>query len=62
MELIAVDGTKVHANASHDATREYGQIAGEILADADAVDREEEESTGSSARRTTPMRPTGHAG
>jgi len=31
--LIAVDGTKVHANASRDATRDYGQIAQEILAD-----------------------------
>src|SRR5919205_2600580 len=29
--VIAVDGTKVHANASHHATRDYEQIAREIL-------------------------------
>jgi transposase len=46
VELIAVDGTKVHANASHHATREYAQIAGEILAEVDAVDREEDERYG----------------
>src|SRR5947209_13923917 len=32
--VIAVDGTKVHANASNMASRDYRQIAGEILADA----------------------------
>ncbi len=36
--VIAVDGTKVHANASHHATRDYEQIAREILEHADAVD------------------------
>src|SRR4051794_41352214 len=46
VELIAVDGTKVHANASHHATRDYAQIAGEILAEADAVDRDEDEQFG----------------
>src|SRR5919106_5633270 len=42
--VIAVDGTKVHANASHHATRDYEQIARdyeqiarEILEHADAV-------------------------
>jgi transposase len=44
--VIAIDGTKVHANASERATREYEQIAREILADADAVDREEDERFG----------------
>src|SRR3954453_2768940 len=44
--VIAVDGTKVHANASRDATRGYEQIAAEILADADAVDRSEDERYG----------------
>src|ERR671931_1353137 len=47
--VIAVDGTKVHANASERATRDYEQIAREILAEADAVDREEDERFG--ARR-----------
>jgi transposase len=32
--VIAVDGTKVHANASQHATRDYEQIAAEILAEA----------------------------
>jgi transposase len=43
---IAVDGTKVHANASRDATRAYEQIAEQILAEADAVDRQEDERFG----------------
>jgi transposase len=46
VELIAVDGTKVHANASQHATRDYAHIAGEILAEADAVDRDEDERFG----------------
>jgi hypothetical protein len=44
--LIAIDGTKVHANASQHATRDYEQVAHEILAEADAVDREEDERFG----------------
>jgi transposase len=44
--VIAVDGTKVHANASRDATCDYGRIAAEILAEADAVDRAEDEQFG----------------
>src|SRR5215210_177676 len=44
--MIAVDGTKVHANASQHATRDYEQIAAEILAEADAVDRAEDERYG----------------
>jgi len=44
--VIAVDGTQVHANASRDATRDYDQIAEEILAEADAVDRAEDERFG----------------
>ncbi len=49
--VIAVDGTKVHANASQHATRDYEQIAAEILAEADAVDRSEDERYGERARR-----------
>jgi transposase len=41
--VIAIDGTKVHASASHHANRDYEQIAKEILAEADAVDRHEDE-------------------
>src|SRR5215207_8554865 len=44
--VIAIDGTKVHANASERATCDYEQLAREILADADAVDREEDERYG----------------
>src|SRR3954462_11205773 len=44
--VIAVDGTKVHANAAPQATRDYEQIAREILAEADAVDAEEDEQFG----------------
>ncbi len=44
--VIAVDGTKVHANASQHANRDYEQLAREILAEADAVDRAEDEQFG----------------
>jgi transposase len=44
--VIAIDGTKVHANASQHANRDYEQIAREILAEADAVDRDEDERLG----------------
>jgi transposase len=44
--LIAVDGTKVHANASERATRSYEEIAREILEDAAAVDADEGERFG----------------
>jgi len=44
--VIAIDGTKVHASASRHSNRDYEQIAREILAEADAVDREEDERYG----------------
>src|SRR5215207_3937446 len=44
--LIAVDGTKVHANASQHATRDYEQIAREIVEEAGRVDAEEDERFG----------------
>jgi transposase len=44
--VIAVDGTKVAANAAPQATRDYEQIAREILAEADAIDAEEDERFG----------------
>jgi transposase len=44
--VVAVDGTKVAANAAPQATRDYEQIAREILAEADAVDAEEDEQFG----------------
>jgi transposase len=44
--VVAIDGTKVHANASNHATRSYEDIAREILAEADAVDAAEDEQFG----------------
>jgi transposase len=44
--VIAIDGTKLAANASRDADRDYEQIAREILEEAQAVDRAEDERFG----------------
>jgi transposase len=44
--LIAIDGTKVHANASQHANRDYERLAREILEEADAVDAVEDERFG----------------
>jgi len=44
--VVAIDGTKVHANASRDATLDYAQIAREILEEAKAVDAAEDERFG----------------
>jgi transposase len=44
--VIALDGTKIAANASGLANRSYEQIAAEILAEADAVDAAEDEQFG----------------
>jgi len=48
--VIAIDGTKMHANASQHATRDYDQIARQILGEADEVDREEDERHGHKRR------------
>ena len=45
-DVIAVDGTKVHANASERATCDDERLAREVLADADAIDAEEDERFG----------------
>ena len=44
--VVAIDGTKVHANASQHASRSYEEVAREILAEADAVDAAEDEQFG----------------
>jgi transposase len=44
--VIAVDGTKVRANASMDANRSYGQLVRVILREADETDRREDELYG----------------
>jgi hypothetical protein len=46
VDIVAVDGTKVHANASERATCDYEQIARDALAEADAIDAEEDERFG----------------
>jgi transposase len=44
--VVAVDGTKVAAAATHHATRSYGQIAREILEEAGEIDAREDELFG----------------
>jgi transposase len=44
--IVAVDGTKVHANASRDANVDYDQIAREVIADAIATDEAGDERYG----------------
>ena len=44
--VLAVDGTKLHANASQHQNLDYEQLAREILADAQVVDAEEDERFG----------------
>src|SRR3954463_15465744 len=44
--VIAIDGTKLHANASHHANVDYEQLAREILKEAAEVDAAEDELFG----------------
>src|SRR2546430_7747109 len=46
VSVMAVDGTKVHANASQHSNRDYEQIARELLAEAAETDRLEDEQFG----------------
>lgn len=48
--LLAVDGMKLHANASQHANRDYRRIAEELLAEAERVDCEEDERFGKDRR------------
>ena len=43
--LLAVDGMKLHANASQHANRDYQRIAEELLAEAERIDREEDSNS-----------------
>jgi hypothetical protein len=45
--MVAIDGTKMSANASINANRDFGQIAREILQEAAEIDRREDELYGS---------------
>jgi transposase len=44
--VVAIDGTKMSANASVNANRDFGRIAREILAEAAEIDRREDELYG----------------
>jgi transposase len=44
--VVAVDGTKIAAAATHHATRDYAQIGREIVEDAARIDAEEDELFG----------------
>src|SRR5713101_1155460 len=44
--LIAIDGTKLHANASHHSNLDYEQLAKEILKEASEIDAAEDELYG----------------
>jgi transposase len=54
--VIAVDGTKVRANAARTANRGYEQIAREILAEAAETDRREDELYGEARGDELPER------
>jgi transposase len=54
--VIAIDGTKVAANASLDANRSYGQIAREMLEEARRVDEAEDELYGDACGDELPER------
>jgi transposase len=44
--IVAVDGTKVHANASRDANVDYDRVAGEIIAKTISTDQADDEQHG----------------
>lgn len=52
--VIAVDGTKLHADAADRATRSFADIAAEILAEADAVDAAEDNEHGNARGNELP--------
>jgi transposase len=54
--VVAIDGTKVAANASREANRGYEQIAREILAEAAEIDRREDELYGEARGDELPER------
>ena len=54
--LIAIDGTKLHANASHHSNLDYEQLAREILKEAAAVDAAEDELYGDARGDELPER------
>jgi hypothetical protein len=45
-EIVSIDGTKLHANASRDANLDYDQLATELVAGVVAADQAEDERLG----------------
>jgi transposase len=60
--VIAIDGTKVAANASRDANRSYEQIAREILEEARRIDEAEDELYGEARGDELPEQLRTHEG
>jgi transposase len=54
--VVAIDGTKIQANASREANRSYEQIVREILAEAAETDRREDELYGEARGDELPER------
>jgi transposase len=60
--VIALDGTKVQANASRFANLDYRQITQQILDEADRIDREEDERYGEKRGDELPIEVSKHKG
>ena len=60
--VIALDGTKVAANASRFANLDYRQITRQILAEAERIDSEEDELYGDRRGDELPVEVSKHAG
>jgi Transposase DDE domain len=60
--VIAIDGTKVSANASMGANRSYERIARELLDEVDETDRREDEAYGDARGDELPERLCTHEG
>jgi transposase len=60
--VIAVDGTKVLANASRFANLDYAQIARQLLAEHDEIDRQEDELFGEKRGDELPVEASHHNG
>jgi hypothetical protein len=54
--VIAIDGTKVSANASRDANASYERVVSEILGEAEEIDRREDELYGDARGDELPER------
>jgi transposase len=60
--VVAIDGTKIYANANRDATMDYEQIAREIIEEAKAIDAAEDELYGEARGDELPEQDTTAAG